>query len=151
MSKIVVHSEQGYRTAINIRQHTVIADELLQDGGTDTGPTPMEILLGTAGACIAVTARAYAQRKGWPLEGLSVELDMERFKAEDYPAYSGDAPYIHEIRECIEFHGPLSEDQKQRLLDIASKCPVHRVLVNPVFFIREQDGTSVSAQHSQAV
>ncbi len=65
MGKITVRSEQGYRTAINIRQHTIIADELIQDGGTDTGPTPMEILLGTAGACIVVTTKAYAQRKGW--------------------------------------------------------------------------------------
>ena len=86
MGKIVVRSEQGYRTAINIRQHTIIADELVQDGGTDTGPTPMEILLGTAGACIAVTTRAYAQRHKWPLETVSVELDMERFKREDYPS-----------------------------------------------------------------
>ncbi len=55
MSRIIVRSEQGYRTAIHIRDHTIIADELVQDGGTDTGPTPMELLYGTAGACIAVT------------------------------------------------------------------------------------------------
>jgi putative redox protein len=135
MGKIVVRSEQGYRTAINIRQHTIIADELIQDGGTDMGPTPMEILLGTAGACVAVTTRAYAQRKGWPLETVSVELEMERFKREDYPSYTGDAPFVHEIRENITFDGDLTDEQRQRLLTIAGKCPVHLTLQNPVFFV----------------
>lgn len=134
MSPITVRTEQGYRTAIQIRNHTVIADELIQDGGTDTGPTPMEILLGTVGACIAVTTRAYAQRKGWPLEGVSVELDMERIRREDFPAYTGDAAFVHEIREHVHFDGPLSDEQRARLLSIAGKCPVHLTLENPVFF-----------------
>ncbi len=137
MSPITVRTEQGYRTAIHIRQHTVIADELIQDGGTDTGPTPMEILLGTVGACVAVTTQAYAQRKGWPLEGVSVDLEMERIKREDYPAYTGEAAFIHEIREHIEFEGPLSEEQRVRLMTIAGKCPVHLTLENPVFFMQQ--------------
>jgi uncharacterized OsmC-like protein len=141
MGKILVHSERGYRTDIHIRQHTIIADEPIQAGGTDSGPTPMEMLLGTAGACIAVTTRAYAQRKGWPLEDVFVELEMERFKAEDYPSYSGDALYVHEIRETIKFEGPLTEEQKQRLLVIAGKCPVHLTLENPVFFAHTKDMT----------
>lgn len=139
MGKITVKSEQGYRTAINIRQHTVIADELIQDGGTDTGPTPMEIMLGTAGACVVVTTKAYAQRKGWPLENVSVELDMERFKAEDYPTYSGPAKYVNEIREHIVFEGPLTDEQRERLYAIATKCPVHLTLENPVFFVHMPD------------
>lgn len=136
MASITVSSEQGYRTAINIRQHTVIADELISDGGTDTGPTPMEILLGTAGACVVVTTKAYAQRKGWPLENVSVELEMERFKATDYPAYSGSATYVNEIREHVTFEGPLSVEQLERLHAIAAKCPVHQTLQNPVFFVQ---------------
>jgi putative redox protein len=132
---VKVRSEQGYRTEITIRQHTVLADELVQDGGTDEAPTPMEILVGTIGACIAVTARAYAQRKGWPLEGISVAVDMERFAREDYPAYSGDAPFVHEVREQIQFEGPLTDEQRVRLMQIAAKCPVRRVLENPVFFV----------------
>jgi putative redox protein len=137
LSPITVRTEQGYRTAIQIRNHTIFADEPLQDGGTDTGPTPMEMLLGTAGACIAVTTKAYAQRKGWPLEGVSVELDMERIRREDNPEYTGDAPFVHKIHEHIQFEGPLSEEQKARLLVIAGKCPVHVTLQNPVFFDEE--------------
>jgi putative redox protein len=138
LSPITVRTEQGYRTTIHIRQHTVIADELIQDGGTDTGPTPMEILLGTVGACVAVTTQAYARRKGWLLEGVSVELEMERIKREDYPAYTGDAAFIHEIREHIEFEGPLTEEQRVRLMTIAGKCPVHLTLENPVFFSQQR-------------
>ena len=137
MSPITVRTEKGYRTAIHIRNHTVIADELIQDGGTDTGPTPMEILLGTVGACVAVTTKAYAQRKSWPLEGVSVELEMECIKREDYPAYTGDAAFIHEIREHIQFEGPLTEEQRARLMTIAGKCPVHLTLENPVFFAQQ--------------
>jgi uncharacterized OsmC-like protein len=137
LSPITVCTEQGYRTAIHIRQHTVIADELIQDGGTDNGPTPMEILLGTVGACVAVTTQAYAQRKGWPLEGVSVELEMERIMRQDYLAYTGEAAFIHEIREHIEFEGPLTEEQRVRLMTIAGKCPVHLTLENPVFFTQQ--------------
>jgi putative redox protein len=137
MTPITVRTEQGYRTAIEIRHHTVMADELIQDGGTDTAPTPMEILLGTVGACIAVTTQAYAQRKGWPLQGVSVTLDMQRIKREDYPNYAGDAAFVHEIREEIRFEGALTEEQKARLLSVAGKCPVHLTLENPVFFAQE--------------
>ena len=137
MTPITVRLKQGYQTAINIRQHTIIADEHIEDGGTDIGPTPMEMMLGTVGACVAVTTQAYAKRKQWPLEGVSVELDMERIKREDYPAYSGDAPFIHEIREVIRFDGPLTDEQRTRLMEIAGKCPVHRTLENPVFFVEK--------------
>ena len=142
MSPITVRLDKGYETTIHIRHHTVIADELIQDGGTDVGPTPMEILLGTVGACVAVTTQAYAKRKNWPLEGVSVELDMERINSMDYPAYEGNAPFIHEIREAIHFDGPLTDDQRARLMSIASKCPVHLTLENPVFFVEKYSEVS---------
>lgn len=135
---IHVRCDQKYRTEIHIRNHMIIADELIQDGGADEGPTPMEILVGTLGACIAVTTRAYAQRKNWPLEGISVEVEMERFRREDYPAYEGDAPYVNEVREQIRFEGSLTDEQKARLMTIAAKCPVHLTLENPVYFVEKQ-------------
>jgi putative redox protein len=137
MAPIVVRSEENYRTAVHIRSHTIIADEPVQDGGTDEGPTPMEILTGMIGACIAVTTRAYAQRKQFPLEAISVEVEMQRFKREEYPAYTGDAPYVHEVHERIHFDGPLTDEQRERLMAIAAKCPIHVVLENPVFFVKE--------------
>jgi putative redox protein len=136
MSRIIVHSDLGYRTLIKIREHTVIADETIDDGGTNDGPTPMEILLGSVGGCIVVTARAYAQRKGWPLTGVSVELEMDRFNGSEYPGYTGEAKFVHEVREHVTFEGDLTDEQRARLLEIAGRCPVHRVLENPVFFKR---------------
>ena len=143
MGKITVHSEQGYRTEINIRQHTIIADELTQDGGSDTGPTPMELLLSTAGACIAVTTRAYANRKGWPLEKVSIELEMERFRREDYPSYTGSAAFINEIREHITFEGDLTDEQRENLLNVARRCPVHVTLENPVIFVHMPEQSTI--------
>jgi putative redox protein len=137
MTPIIVRCEKGYQTAIRIRNHSLMADELAQDGGTDIAPTPMEIFIGTLGACVAVTARAYAERKGWPLDGISVELEMKRFKREDYPAYTGEAPYVHEFREKIVFEGPLTEEQKERLMAVARKCPIRLTLENPVYFVEE--------------
>ena len=138
MATINVRSEQSYRTSIQIRNHNLIADEPVHDGGADEGPTPMEMLIGAVGGCVAVTTRAYAQRKNWPLEGISVEVELERIKREDYPAYTGEAPFIHEIRENIQFEGPLTEEQRARLMVIAGKCPVHLTLENPVYFVQKQ-------------
>ena len=132
---IVVRCEQDYRTEIRIRDHTIVADELVDDGGTDEGPTPLEIFTGTVGACVAVTTRAYAQRKNWALESITVEIELQRYKGAEYPFYDGGAPYVHEVRERICFEGALTDEQKARLLAIAAKCPVHAVLDNPVFFV----------------
>ena len=137
MPSIIVHSERDYRTTVNIRSHTVLADEPVDSGGMDSAPMPMEIFISTLGACIAVTVRAYAERKQWPLEDITVEVDMERIRREDYPAYSGDAPFVHQFNERIHFGGPLTDEQRARLLEIAAKCPVRRVLENPVFFAEE--------------
>ena len=138
----IVRCEQAYRTEIQIRQHTLIADEHIDDGGADEAPTPMEMLVGTLGACIAVTTRAYAQRKGWALDTITVEVEMERFKGDEYPDYDGDAPYVNEVREQIRFEGDLTDEQKKRLLAIAAKCPVHLTLQSPVFFVEKlvEDG-----------
>jgi putative redox protein len=134
MSAIVVQSQHSYRTAIQIGHHTVFADEKISDGGTDSAPTPMEIFIGTLGACIAVTVRAYAQRKNWALDDVTVELEMVRHNRENYPNYTGDAPFIHEFREKVHFEGALTDEQIERLQEIARKCPIRRVLENPVFF-----------------
>jgi uncharacterized OsmC-like protein len=136
MSRVHVHSEEGLRTAIHVRNHTLFADETLDSGGTDTGPTPPELFLGSLGACMVMTSQLYARRKNWPLEEVKIALEEERFKREDYPAYLGDSGYVTEIRYEMAFIGPLSEEQKARLLEIANRCPVHRTLEYPTFFVK---------------
>ena len=137
MNRIVVRSERNFQTAIHIRDHVVMTDEPVDVGGDDLGPMPLELFVGTLGACIAVTTRAYAKRKNWPLEEISIEIEMERFKREDYPNYTGDASFINEIREHIRFKGTLSDEQKEQLLKVAGRCPVHLALEHPVFFIEK--------------
>jgi putative redox protein len=138
MAKTIVRlGPDGYRTEIISRTHVTHADEPLSDGGTDTALTPMEMMLGALGACMAITTQMYARRKGWPLTGVEIALDVERFVASNYPAYQGDAQFIHEIRNAIQFHGVLTTEQRERLFEIAGKCPVHRVLANPTFFVEE--------------
>ena len=137
MATVVVRSEQGFRTAVHARNHVFFADEPLSDGGTDTGPTPTEMLLGSLGSCIAITTRMFARRKNWPLENVSVELEIVRIPREDYPAYTGEAAFVHEIRSQIRFEGPLTEEQRARLMTVSGKCPVHLTLANPVFFVEK--------------
>lgn len=134
MSKANVRLFEGYQTTITSRHHTYYADEPVADGGTDAAPTPTEMLMGALGSCIAITIKLYAQRKKWALDGIEIALDYERFASKDYPDYTGDEQFIHEIREAITLHGNLTDEQKERLLEIAGKCPVARVIATPTFW-----------------
>lgn len=125
----------GYRTTIKTRQHEYHADEPEDAGGADTAVTPTEMTMGALGSCIAMTLKMYAQRKGWDLQGVEIDLDFERFKGKDYADYDGDERYIHEIRKNIVLHGDLDTDQKGRLMEIAGRCPVHRLIDTPTFWV----------------
>ncbi len=127
----------GMKTTIQSGSHTYHADEPIDDGGTDTAPSPTQMLMGALGSCMAMTVKMYADRKGWDLQGVDVALDYERFKASEYEAYEGDALFVHEIREAMTFHGDLDEKQRERLLEIAGKCPVRRVVSLPTFWKEE--------------
>jgi putative redox protein len=136
MAAVTVWTDKGLSAVATTRSHTWYADEPLEDGGTDSAPTPTEMMLGALGSCIVITIHLYANRKRWPLEKVEVHLEIERFNAGDYPAYRGDAQFIHEIREKVVLHGSqLDDDQRARLLEIGKKCPVRRVLANPTFFV----------------
>lgn len=134
MAKTRVILENGYHTDVTARNHTWHADLPEHENGTDQGPTPEELLMGALGSCMSQTAKLYAARKGWQIDHLEVRLDFERLKASEYPGYEGDATFVHEITEEIIIEGPLDDDQKARILEIMGKCPVRRVLANPVFF-----------------
>jgi len=115
---------EGYRTHIQIRDHEIISDEPTDVGGSDTGPTPTELLAGALGACTAMTLRMYAKNKQWPLEGVEVEIEQQE---ERTPTGS-----VTRIQRKIQLHGPLDEEQKQRMLAIAGKCPVARMITGTV-------------------
>jgi uncharacterized OsmC-like protein len=128
----VVVREVGPRYAQEIRagRHTLRADEPVTSGGNDTGPDPYALLLSALGACTAMTIRMYADRKGWPLERVTVRLGQQKVHAKDCAdcETNGEA-MIDRITRTIELAGALSAEQKARLVEIAEKCPVHRTLV----------------------
>lgn len=137
MAKVTTHMGSSYRTEIRMRDHLLIADEPIADGGGNEGPTPTELLLGALGGCVAITLKMYADRKGWPLEGVESSLENEKFKKEDYPTYTGDSLFVNEIRQQIVLHGPLTDEQREKLLEIAGKCPVSRLISGPTFIVKE--------------
>ena len=125
----------GTRTTVTVRQHEWHLDEPIEDGGSDTAPTPGEMLLGALGSCMAITCKMYADRKGWDLQGVDVKVDYERFKGTDYRLHDGSDLYVHEVRKALTFHGELDDQQRRRLYDIAGKCPIHRLLSAPTYFV----------------
>jgi uncharacterized OsmC-like protein/alpha/beta superfamily hydrolase len=108
--------------------HRLLADEPVSVGGTDTGMSPYELLLASLGACTAMTIRMYADRKALPLDRVSVRLHHEKIHAEDCADCETREGRIDEIERTIELTGDLDDAQRQRLLEISEKCPVHRTL-----------------------
>jgi putative redox protein len=117
-----------FRTEVATRSHTLVADEPRPLGGTDEGPTPYEYLLGALGGCMAMTLRMYADRKGWPLERVEVRLRTARAHEPDCEQCEVKAVGVTRIERRVELVGPLSEEQRQRLLQIADRCPVKQTL-----------------------
>ncbi|MGQ9908016.1 MAG: OsmC family protein [Candidatus Flexifilum sp.] len=140
---------ESLTTRIQIRQFTITSDEPPEDGGSDQGPRPTELLLASLGACSAITSMLYARRKGWPLEGVEVDLSLERFKAADYPAYTGDSDTVNEFVQALSFKGDLTEEQRKRLLEIAGRCPVHRILTQPNFIIEKFIDDVIAAETAE--
>jgi putative redox protein len=122
----------GYAVEIETASHRLAADEPLDVGGTNTGPNPYELLLSALGACMTITARLYADRKGWPLTGTIARLAHDRMHAEDCADCETKEGLIDRIAVDIEFQGSLSDGQRQRLREIAGRCPVHRTLTSEI-------------------
>jgi putative redox protein len=132
MAVVTVRSAAGLRQEIEARGHRLTADEPLDAGGEDSGPTPYELLLAALGACTAITLRLYAQRKGWPLDGVEVRLEHRRRHRADCEECEGREVLLDQIDKRIELRGPLTDEQRARLLEIAERCPVQRTLTRPI-------------------
>jgi len=113
-------------------RHVFRSDGLPESGGRDEAPNPFRLLLGSLGACTAMTIRMYADRKGWPLEGVRVSLSHDRRRAEPGEEGATSAGWIFTIDKRIELLGDLDESQRTRLLDMGEKCPVNQALMSQV-------------------
>jgi|SRR6185295_44819 len=124
---VVVSSERGLAQEIVSGKHQWRADEPAPFG-TDTGPSPYELLLASLGACTSMTLRMYAQNKGMDLQRITVRLQHSRIHAEDCADCETKEGFVDRIDREIELSGNLDEAQKLRLLEIAERCPLHRTL-----------------------
>ena len=118
----------GFRTDISANGHAITADEPLSVGGTNLGPTPYDLVLAGLGACTVMTLRMYADRKGWPLEGAAVRLSHGKIHARDCEECESETGKIDVIERELMLEGPLDDEQRARIAQIADKCPVHRTL-----------------------
>ncbi|MEN6441790.1 MAG: alpha/beta fold hydrolase [Syntrophobacter sp.] len=119
----------GFQTEIVANGHSIIADEPIAVGGSDTGPTPYDLLVSALGACTGMTLRMYADRKGLPVDSITVRLKHLKIHAEDcVECMENKNETIDFIEREIEVEGDLDESTRGRLLEIANRCPVHRTL-----------------------
>lgn len=115
---------------VRMRDHVLTADEPEDLGGMDSGPTPYDLLLAALGACTSMTLRMYADRKKWPLERVKVDLTHKRIHAEDCAECEASTGMIEVLTRDIALSGDLDEAQREKLLEIADKCPVHRTITH---------------------
>jgi len=131
VSQVRVTSEaRGYAQHVHSGAHEFIVDEPLPVGG-DEGPDPYALVLAALGACTAMTIQMIARNKQWPLGEVSVDLSYERIHAKDCEDCETKAGRAHRIERIIHIGGDLSQEQRDVLLDVAERCPVHRTLLEP--------------------
>ncbi|HKY64611.1 MAG TPA: OsmC family protein [bacterium] len=129
---LVKAGPKGLNQQIEAGGHRLLADEPLEAGGTDTGPNPYDLLLAALGACSSMTVRLYADRKGYNLRGIEIKLHHEKVHIKDCQDCESPNSKIDLIQREIKLIGNLSEEERQRLLEIADRCPVARTLQSEI-------------------
>ena len=123
MDSINAHiGKELYKTTVTARSHTLISDEPEEMGGNDLGFAPQELFASSLATCTIITLRMYADRKGWDLEDIRIEVTFERDTVAN----------VTRLERNIEFIGNLDDTQKERLKVIANSCPIHKTLTNPI-------------------
>jgi uncharacterized OsmC-like protein len=134
MSRAVTVSggPSGLRQTVSVGPHQLLSDEPKGAGGEDQGPDPYELLLAALGSCTNMTLRIYAERKEWPLQEVRVVLKHSKSYANDCADCERPTAMLDRIERQITLVGDLTEEQRQKLLQIASLCPVHKTLTSKI-------------------
>jgi putative redox protein len=122
----------GFAQSIEVGDVQLVSDEPVELGGTDTGPTPYEYLLAALGSCTSMTVGLYARKKRWPLTDVVVRLAHERIHETDCEECADQPRWLERITLTLELVGPLTDEQRTRLHEIAARCPVHQTLTSNV-------------------
>lgn len=122
----------GFRTEVSLGRHHLVADEPRSVGGTDAGPTPYDLLAAALATCTTMTLRMYANHKKLPLTSATVRVEHDKVHAKDCEDCESSDGKIDEFRRTVALEGDLTDAQRQRMLEIADRCPVHRTLHSEV-------------------
>lgn len=129
---VIARSERGFRVDIDAGGHHLVADEPLDAGGSDQGPTPYDFLSAGLAACTSMTLHLVAKRENIPLEGLEMKVMNDRTYAKDCADCASAAGYIHRFTVEIRFIGNFTDAQRTRLQQVAGRCPVAKTLTSEI-------------------
>jgi putative redox protein len=131
-SPVVLRARGSFRTEVEAGPYRWVLDEPAEVGGTGEGPTPYDMLASALGGCTAMTLQYYAKRENIPLEGVDVTITHDRQHAKDCADCTTQQGYIHRFHVEIALQGNLTEEQRQKLLTIAHRCPVAKTLQSEI-------------------
>jgi uncharacterized OsmC-like protein len=132
-SEVVVRgSVAGFAQEITVGSHRFFSDEPKEAGGGNTGASPYELLAAALGACTSMTIGMYARHKKWPLASVNVRLRHHKIHADDCADCESKDAALDRVERDIELIGDLTEEQREKLVEIADKCPLHRTLTRGI-------------------
>jgi len=132
MEPVIVRSDASFKNTVTAGKHTFTVDEPVGAGGTESGPTPYDLLSAALGSCTSMTLHFIARRESIPLEGVEVTVTNDRMHAQDCADCVTTAGYIHRFDVKIRLKGDLTTAQRERLTEIARRCPVFKTLSSEI-------------------
>jgi uncharacterized OsmC-like protein len=130
---VIVHGDaKGFAQKVEMGSHHIVADEPVSYGGTDTGPSPYDLILAALGACTSMTIGLYARKRNWPLEKITVALWHSKIHAKDCDDCETKDGRIDRMEMEIHLEGGLTDEQRAKLMEVAGKCPVHQTLTHEI-------------------
>ncbi len=149
MSEVVVTSRRNLQNEVRYGVgQAFTTDEPRVLGGDDAGPDPYTLLLAALGSCISMTVNLYARRKQWPVETVTVRLRQNRIHSKDCEECRDEEGFIHRIERSVTITGVLSDEQRERLQEIAHKCPVHKTLTSKIVITEMKDAERLESSEA---